>query len=115
MPLSKTDIQAILDEIDLGLTFAFMNADFGYRDHEESDPPNPYWRPNTIRVALWVTDRDSSLGMRTRLHHMVNVESPLETREQVLALARKAIHEVLLHEVDESILVAGVRVFDPHR
>lgn len=113
MPLSKAEIQAILKEVRLGHPFTFMGAAFDYRDGVEPIAPDPSWRPHTIRVGLWVADRDT--GEATRLYHMVNAPYSFETRGEVLALARKALHEVLLHEADEAFLAAGVRVFDPHR
>jgi hypothetical protein len=72
-----------------------------------------------IRVECGVTNRD----VGNLLNPTVFVSSNLKigkaqvtdtSKRDLLDIARKLIHHVVTHEVDEWLMVDGVRVFDPH-
>jgi hypothetical protein len=70
-----------------------------------------------LELETSVVDRNEARKIEVNFNHSFHVGSyqrPLEKNE-VMYVIRKLFHDMVLHEVDESLLFDGVRVFDPHK
>jgi hypothetical protein len=81
-----------------------------------SEPLPAEFTPHPRRgpvVVMWSEARKRESGRMDWLAgDWVEVDS--DRRAHVLACVRDLIHRVVVHEVDESVYVDGVRVWDPH-
>jgi hypothetical protein len=67
----------------------------------------------SVRVSSYVKDIHD--GERTLIHTEWKIEPFTNTFDKKVRWVRKLIQELLLHELDECLLVSGQRIFDPHK
>lgn len=106
-----------------GVTFCgllrAMDVKVWYRRHSQAHTNSPAsWRPGAefpfvIEVDMWTLDRDDP---RKRIAVTVTWPSQHGPDQPVMwhDAVRCALLRALCHEVDEGLIVHGVRKFDPH-
>lgn len=79
---------------------------------------DPWWAGDQVRVVCFMNVPDRTRGEWTEVHHEKLIPKPTWQTYSAMskgALVRTLFRELLLHELDEQLLVNGQRMFDPHK
>lgn len=104
---SDEKIQELLDKVSLGdwmpIRFRVLSTDLHYRALTHY----------SLEVTITVIDAVDNRG-RIQVQHPMRMEPVGNEREFAQAL-RRVVQEVLVHEMDEFLVFAGIPVSNPHK
>lgn len=64
-----------------------------------------------IEIVAMVFERNTGAPMPLVAHEQAESQAPYHILEAI----RRGLHRLVTHEVDEALLLSGMRVFDPHK